>query len=556
VIWKQVTNQCVKLATRNAEGVVDTLKKYQVDYQQGIAKLKQTPDGIAVEITIKGAGDHKGDRVVTVPAGNVLLATGSKPFRLGSIPFDGVRVFDNDTINSLAFLPKSVCIVGGGIIAIEYARIFRKLGADVSLIIREESAAYALDRMGMDKDIARLLVNSMIKEGIKVYPNTTIDKFTKVPRHLEEPIEMTMISSSRDQEIPSGMNKVFSTDPLGPIYGGSIKADIYLAAIGRKPTFNLTHSQAETLGLDEAGIDWNINDGIAVDRKTYRTSNPKVHATGDVIGSPALASTGAEQAKIAVVNMVDAIKAREIMNDTSDDAFPVGIWTMPEIGYYGYTKEKATELGYDVEVGEATYQNCLRGRVFAPEGLIKLVFEKQSGAVIGCHIIGDDACELIHFGMALVKKREPIFNLCNEVFTAVTFHELFKEAALDGDAKLDFGAAWQGIFNALSDGVDVTSMPTSQELRQIFDGIDHSNTNHLTVDDISQMFNELGSNVSRKYIEKLIRVADLDGSGDIDFEEFETIINGLTSRMRSGDAYSLHRNSLSHHLEASRGVPE
>eukprot|EP00588_Corethron_pennatum_P032766 CAMPEP_0194349774 /NCGR_PEP_ID=MMETSP0171-20130528/107276_1 /TAXON_ID=218684 /ORGANISM="Corethron pennatum, Strain L29A3" /LENGTH=469 /DNA_ID=CAMNT_0039117265 /DNA_START=874 /DNA_END=2283 /DNA_ORIENTATION=+ len=451
---------------------------------------------------------------------------------------DGVRVFDSDTINTLSFLPKSVAIAGGGIIAIEYARIFRRLGADVTLIIREESAVYALDRMGMDKDIARRLVHSMIQEGITVHSNAVIDRFTQVPRHQEETVEMTIVSSTNSSKA---------------VYGGTLKADIYLAAIGRIPTFNLTHTQVESLGLDETGIDWDIHDGIAVNRKTYQTSNPMVYATGDVIGRPALASTGAEQAKIAVENMLDPEKAKERKDN---DISPIGIWTMPEIGYYGYTREKAEEEGIDVEVGEATYENCLRGRVFAPEGLLKLVFEKHSGAIVGCHIIGEDACELIHFGKSLVRMRVPIFDLCNEIFTAVTFHELFKEAALDGDAKLNFGAAWHCIFDALSDGLAVEEMPTPQELRRVFDGIDRSNTGDLTVEDLSQMFRELGSNVNRQYIEKLIRIADLDGSGGIDFEEFEKIFQGLASRMRSGEIYCQHRSNISHHLERNQAVPK
>lgn len=545
VIWKQVTNQCLKLATRNAESVIDSLNKFRVHYQQGVAKLKhlEVSDNdrawgkkttTAVEITIGNSGnDNDGDntnkakkRTVMVPANHILLATGSKPNRLPHIPFDNVRVFDSDTINQLSFLPKSVTIAGGGIIAIEYARMFRKLGTEVYLIIREESAHLCLERMGMDTDIASLLVDSLVREGIHVYPNTVINEFSEVPRYIEHPVKMNLVSS---------------TDSAKSMFDGVLETDIYLIAVGRHPLIrtNLNESQAEGLGLDQVGVDWDQRGGIHVDKKTFRTSNPNVFATGDVIGKPALASTGAEQAKIAVENMFDAKRAK--LREHHSFNFPVGIWTIPEIGYYGYTKDKASNDGYEVEEGVANYKKCLRGRIFTTnDGILKLVFEKKSGIILGCHIMGDDACELIHFGMSLVDRQVSIFDLLNEVFTAVTYHELFKEAAIDGDEKLDFGAAWQGIFQALYDldgdfSLDGGSKtPSPDDLRKMFEEINTCGTGEVTVDDLSIMFQKLGSNVDRVFIEKIIRIADLDKSGTIDFNEFQKVFSAMTvSRKKS-----------------------
>merc|ERR1712216_256290 len=144
-------------------------------------------------------------------------------------------------------------------------------------------------------------------------------------------------------------------------------------------------------------------------------------------------------------------------------SFPVGVWTVPEIGYYGLTKEAAIAKGYDAEEGVAGYDLCLRGRVFNPNGVLKLVFDKDTAEVLGVHIIGTDACELVHYGMQLVDSKTTIFDIISSLFTAVTYHELFKEAAFNGNAKLDFGLQWQEVLQTLSRGMP--NLPTSPTRR-------------------------------------------------------------------------------------------
>lgn len=115
---------------------------------------------------------------------------------------------------------------------------------------------------------------------------------------------------------------------------------------------------------------------------------------------------------------------------TNPFAFPTGIWSSPEAAYYGYTKQQAIELGIDAGEGVALYSECLRGLVFNPNGLLKLVHDKgDSGRIIGVHICGDDACELIHYGMELVKARRTVGDVTNELYSAVTYHEMYRIAA-------------------------------------------------------------------------------------------------------------------------------
>merc|ERR1712071_205445 len=130
-----------------------------------------------------------------------------------------------------------------------------------------------------------------------------------------------------------------------------------------------------------------------------------------------------------------------------DDPLSIGVWTIPEMGYYGMTKDQAEKEGYSVVEGTVGFDQCLRGRVFAPDGLMKLVVDSNDGTVLGVHLIGKEAAEMVHYGMALVKQGTSIYEILSTVYTAVTFHELFKEAALDANSKLDFGVEWQEIFN-------------------------------------------------------------------------------------------------------------
>merc|ERR1719247_1147914 len=155
------------------------------------------------------------------------------------------------------------------------------------------------------------------------------------------------------------------------------------------------------------------------------------------------------------------------------------MWTIPEIGYYGKTLRQALDAGYDADVGVATYDQCLRGRVFAPDGMLKLVFDRESAKILGVHIIGTDACELVHYGMDLVDKHATIFDVIGTLFTAVTFHELFKEAALNGNSKLQYGIQWQEILNDLSAGMPLGTDLSEAELRRRFNEIDTSGDGSL-----------------------------------------------------------------------------
>jgi NAD(P) transhydrogenase len=429
-VWNEIISNCVDLAASNAQDVFRQLEFAGVDYMNGFASFPDSGDTDSLLITLP---DHS---LETVNAKNILIATGSKPFRPGGIPFDGSRVLDSDSINQLSYLPKSIAITGSGIIAIEFAKIFRNLGAEVALIIRDQIPRNALMKIGLDKDVAATLVADLVRSGIKIERGAQAKEFFVPKDNARAPIRITL-EAKGGGALPHGRNT-------------EIKCDAYLAAVGRKPN-------TQNLNLQGAGIQVDDYGGIKVDSRlatTAKTGN--VFAAGDVLGRPFLASTGVAQGIASVASMFgspDQDPAKVSQCDPDDKmciesdisrsgegfdptslaanpfAFPTGVWSSPEAAYYGLSAQQAKDVGIDAGEGIALYAECLRGRVFSPNGLLKLVFEKPAGRILGVHICGDDACELIHYGMELVKARRTILDLSSTLYSAVTFHEMYSIAA-------------------------------------------------------------------------------------------------------------------------------
>jgi len=298
-------------------------------------------------------------------------------------------------------------------------------------------------KIGLDKDVAACLVADLIRSGIKVERGAQVKEFYVPEDNDQAPIRLTL-------EARGG-------GPLPTNARTEVKCDCYLAAVGRKPN-------TENLNLEAAGVTVDEYGGILVDA-TLSTTAPSVYAAGDVVGRPFLASTGVSQA-IAAVNFmfedkndgqssvslavaeceegddacdIDGVSQAGIAFDpaslaSNPFAFPCGVWSSPEAAYYGYSVQQAKERGIDAGEGISLYAECLRGRVFSPDGLLKLVFDKKSGRILGVHICGADACELIHYGMELVKSQRTVKQISQAIFSAVTFHEMYKiaaQAALD-----------------------------------------------------------------------------------------------------------------------------
>jgi len=489
VIWGQIQGMCCNMASMNAENQLQYLQKFKIGYLQAHANIV-APRKILVT---RADGSH-----CIVTTEKILVATGSKPLRPPEIPFDDERVFDSDTVNTLKFLPRSVVIMGAGIIAIEYAKIFRKLGAQVSMLIRS-NAKSSIERIGIDRDICDELLLSLREDKVAIYEQTSVVSYIVTGNGRGQ---VNLVLKSSDPDVPA-----------------EIVCDIFLGALGRKP--NTTGFGLEKLKVKLADKGKHI-----LVNENYETNIESIFAAGDVLGPPSLASTSVHQAKGAILAMFE-----EGAKDRPT-SFPVGMWTTPECAYYGLTKEAAEKQGIQVTEGMARYTQCLRGRVFAPDGLVKLVFRTNDGRILGVHLIGADACELVHYGMDLVNQKVTIFKLISTLFTAVTYHELFKEAALDGNSKLDFGAEWQAILKEIGACVkDPSSQAPLDEhkLKQQFDMMDASGDGSLDADELHAVFRKLGKDVKKGTISNLIRLADEDGNGTIEWSEFAKIFEIVQS---------------------------
>jgi NAD(P) transhydrogenase len=189
--------------------------------------------------------------------------------------------------------------------------------------------------------------------------------------------------------------------------GSTMETDLFFAATGRYPV-----GKNEETGLASAGVDIADRGMVNIDKTTLLTSSKNVYAAGDVIGAPALASTSMEQAQRAVSSMFSESGETDAAQDANhDDPLSIGVWTIPEMGYFGLTKEQAERDGYNVVEGSVGFDQCLRGRVFAPDGLLKLVVDSESGTVLGVHIIGKEAAEMVHYGMCIASNFSHI-HLC------------------------------------------------------------------------------------------------------------------------------------------------
>jgi NAD(P) transhydrogenase len=300
------------------------------------------------------------------------------------------------------------------------------------------SDSYATDTLSayvylcvISHSVAATLVADLVRSGIRVERGAQVGDFT-VPSNPRSPLTIALRSKGGAPR-KEGLTQ-------------EIKCQAYLAAVGRKPN-------TKSLNLAAAGIEVDEYGGVLVDSTLCSTAPAKnVFAAGDVLGRPFLASTGTAQGIASVATMFPS-GAGGLECDPNDDtcivdgiskagasfdpaslasnpfAFPTGIWSSPEAAYYGFSKAQALAKGIEAGEAMALYAECLRGRVFSPNGLLKLVYEKPAGRILGVHICGEDACELIHYGMECVKSGRTIEDLNSSLYSAVTFHEMYKIAA-------------------------------------------------------------------------------------------------------------------------------
>lgn len=321
---------------------------------------------------------------------NIIIATGSYPYHPPEIPFDNSRVLDSDTILDITRFPKSLCVLGAGVIGCEYATLMATMNIPVYLV---NNASHLLPFL--DHEISCALVKTMMDAGISIFFNTSVKEII-VPESNQDLIKIELNNGSK------------------------FEVDMFLFAAGRSGT-------TKSLKLENAGVKVGNREAILVD-KTFKTNVPHIYAVGDVIGFPALASTSTEQGRVAVAHI---FKMSDLENLPT--YYPFGIYTIPEVSMVGINEEEAQQRGIDYCTGKCRYPDIARGKIMgAKAGFLKLIFERQTLKIIGVHIIGNIATELIHYGLLLVENKKTLYDVIGTVFNYPTLHDLYKYAAYSG----------------------------------------------------------------------------------------------------------------------------
>ncbi len=359
--------------------VAENLRRHRVDFVHGDASLA-ADRSVVVDA-------HDGGEPRRFIADAVIVATGSRPFHPPGVPFDDPDVLDSDTAALLDRPMRSLVVVGGGAVGCEFASIFTALGADVVLA---DSGPRLLPFM--DGEIAELLADTFEGMGMRVVQNA---------------------GHATASRIDAGLRVDLAN-------GESITAEKVIFATGRV-------GNTEGLGLEAAGVETDDRGRVKVDER-YCTTAPGVYAAGDVVGPPALASVSMEQARMAACWAFDLPLKR-----TADSLPPFGVYSVPEAAMVGMTEEAATEARIDYAVGRARFAANTRAAIAgATEGMLKLVFRRDDLTLLGVHVLGESATELVHQGQAVIHHGGKIDYFIHSTFNVPTLSEAYKYAAYDG----------------------------------------------------------------------------------------------------------------------------
>jgi NAD(P) transhydrogenase len=370
-----------RVIDRETEVIRDQLSRNHVDLLTGTARF--------IDEHTLDLGPEGGNRRVT--AEHIVIAVGTTPVQPPDVEFDGRTVLDSDSILQLERIPATMTVVGAGVIGIEYASVFAAIGVRVTVIER----------------LARLLsfVDAEIIEALQYHLREL-----RVSLRFSETV--TAVTKNDDGRIITQLAS-----------GKLIPSDAVLYAAGRQ-------GATESLELENAGLQADPRGRIEVN-ESYQTAKPHIYAVGDVIGFPSLASTSMEQGRLS------ACHAFGIEASSVPELFPYGIYSIPEISMVGRTEDELTEAGVPYEVGKANYREIARGQIIGDTtGLLKLIFHLDTHALLGVHIIGEGASELVHIGQAVLTFGGAIEYFVNTVFNYPTLAECYKTAAFDGINRL------------------------------------------------------------------------------------------------------------------------
>lgn len=358
------------------------LKKNGILYLEGNARFENPHMLIVIDKDFRLSHQIKGEIFI--------IATGSKPRNPINVPFDNEVILDSTRLLGINKIPKTMLVLGGGIIGSEYASYFAALGTEVTIIDKRDHILPLLDA-----EIGVTLQTALTDLGLKFKGN-------------KEPVEILREGNSAVVHYKDGT---------------TMKADCLLYALGRQANVDALHIENAGLAVNERGyIPVNV---------MFQTVMPHIYAVGDVIGGASLASTSMEQGRLAARN------ALGVETHTFPSLYPVGIYTIPEISSVGYTEIELKEMDFRFEVGRAYYYELARSHITGSNvGMFKILFHPDTLEILGIHIIGRSATELIHIGQIAISFHARIDFFVDQVFNYPTYAEGYRVAALNGLNKI------------------------------------------------------------------------------------------------------------------------
>jgi NAD(P) transhydrogenase len=368
----------IQRVVENEVGVTqDQLKRNGVDVLHGTGKF----------IDAHHLRVENGNGFAEFESQYIVIATGTKPAANPKVPINGRNIIDSDQILSMPQIPRTLIVVGGGVIGVEYACMFATLGVRVIIV---EKRPRLLEFA--DTEMVEALSYQMRDHRATMRLNEEVESVEALP---DGKVAANLVSKKR------------------------INADALLYAVGRQ-------GNVERLDLAAAGIEADNRGRIKVDAD-FRTTQPHIFAVGDVIGFPSLASVSMEQGRIA------AARAFGLQVKTDPESYPYGIYTIPQISFIGKTEEQLTDADVPYEVGVAYYREIARGQIAGhTDGRLKILFHRETLELLGVHIFGENAAELLHIGQAVFKLKGKITYFIDTVFNYPTLAECYKTAAFNG----------------------------------------------------------------------------------------------------------------------------
>ncbi len=320
-------------------------------------------------------------------AERIVIAVGTRPYRPAHIAFDGQSVFDSDEILDLPRIPRHLVVIGAGVIGLEYASILSALDIRVTILEPTDTLLPFIDR-----ELADEFVHELRDRGVSL-------------------------------RFGCKVKSAYATSPTSCVVetedGREINADMVLFAAGRV-------GATDTLGLEACGLEADSRGRLSVDPKSFQTAQAHIYAAGDVIGFPSLASTSMEQGRIAACHAFDETA------HAPPEFYPYGIYSVPEISTIGMTEEQVRERSIPYECGVARFRETSRGHIMGlSSGFMKMIFSLETRRLLGVHIVGEGATELIHIGQAVLNLEGTLDYFVENTFNYPTLAEAYKIAALD-----------------------------------------------------------------------------------------------------------------------------